>query len=44
MNPPPTPDNILQTGFAFWNSKVLLIAVEFGLLTTPASAASLAPN
>jgi hypothetical protein len=29
----PTPDHILQTGFAFWNSKVLLSAVEFGLFT-----------
>ena len=27
------PDHILQTGFAFWNSKVLLSAVEFGLFT-----------
>lgn len=34
MTPPPTPDHILQTGFAFWNSKVLLTAVEFGLFTT----------
>jgi hypothetical protein len=31
---PPTRDNILQTGFAFWISKVLLTAVEFGLFTT----------
>ena len=30
---PPTPDAILQTGFAFWNSKVLLSAVELGLFT-----------
>jgi hypothetical protein len=29
-----TPDAILQTAFGFWNSKVLLIAVEFGLFTT----------
>ena len=30
----PTPDSILQTGFGFWNSKVLLTAVEFGVFTT----------
>jgi 2-polyprenyl-3-methyl-5-hydroxy-6-metoxy-1,4-benzoquinol methylase len=30
----PTPDAILQTAFGFWNSKVLLTAVEFGLFTT----------
>jgi hypothetical protein len=29
-----TPDAILQTAFGFWNSKVLLTAVEFGLFTT----------
>jgi len=29
----PTPDPILQTAFAFWSSKVLLTAVEFGLFT-----------
>jgi hypothetical protein len=29
----PTPDAILQTAFGFWNSKVLLTAVEFGLFT-----------
>jgi precorrin-6B methylase 2 len=29
-----TPDSILQTGFGFWSSKVLLTAVEFGLFTT----------
>lgn len=29
----PSPDSILQTGFGFWNSKVLLTAVEFGLFT-----------
>lgn len=29
----PTPDAILQTGFGFWNSKVLLTAVEFDLFT-----------
>jgi len=28
------PDAILQTAFGFWNSKVLLTAVEFGLFTT----------
>jgi len=33
MNPPPSPDAILQTAFGFWNSKVLLTAVEFGLFT-----------
>ena len=33
MNTPPTPDAILQTGFGFWNSKVLLSAVELGLFT-----------
>lgn len=34
MNTPsPTADAILQTGFAFWNSKVLLTAVEFDLFT-----------
>ncbi|HEY2342059.1 MAG TPA: methyltransferase [Chthoniobacteraceae bacterium] len=27
------PSSILQTAFAFWNSKVLLTAVEFGLFT-----------
>src|SRR5258708_38007720 len=27
------PSPILQTAFAFWNSKVLLTAVEFGLFT-----------
>ena len=32
--PSPTPDAILQTAFGFWNSKVLLTAVEFGLFTT----------
>ena len=33
MNQPLTPDAILQTAFGFWNSKVLLSAVEFGLFT-----------
>jgi O-methyltransferase domain/Dimerisation domain len=30
----PAPDAILQTAFGFWNSKVLLTAVTFGLFTT----------
>jgi precorrin-6B methylase 2 len=30
----PAPDPILQTAFGFWNSKVLLTAVTFGLFTT----------
>ena len=30
---PPDPASILQTAFAFWSSKVLLTAVEFGLFT-----------
>lgn len=29
----PTADQILQTGFAFWGSKVLLTAVTFDLFT-----------
>jgi 2-polyprenyl-3-methyl-5-hydroxy-6-metoxy-1,4-benzoquinol methylase len=29
----PTPDHILQTGFAFWASKTLLSAVEMGVFT-----------
>lgn len=33
MTPPLTPDTILQTGLAFWASKTLLSAVEFGLFT-----------
>ncbi|RBP39625.1 methyltransferase family protein [Roseimicrobium gellanilyticum] len=33
LNPSP----ILQTAFGFWNSKVLLTAVEFGLFTTLAN-------
>ena len=34
MNPTSlTPDAILQTGFGFWNSKVLLTAVTFDLFT-----------
>jgi hypothetical protein len=32
--PEPTPDPILQTAFGFWNSKVLLTAIEFDLFTT----------
>src|SRR6185503_4545313 len=31
--PPLDPGQILQTAFAFWSSKVLLTAVEFGLFT-----------
>jgi SAM-dependent methyltransferase len=35
MNTPlPAPDSIVQTAFGFWNSKVLLTAVTFGLFTT----------
>jgi len=33
MSAPPDPSAILQTAFAFWNSKVLLTAVELGLFT-----------
>src|SRR5712691_2327166 len=33
MNPPLDPAPILQTAFGFWNSKVLLTAVEMGLFT-----------
>jgi len=29
----PTPDHILQTGFAFWASKTLLSAIEIGVFT-----------
>lgn len=32
-NPQPDPDSILHTAFAFWSSKVLLTAVDFGLFT-----------
>jgi hypothetical protein len=32
--PPLAPDSILQTAFGFWNSKVLLSAVELGVFTT----------
>ena len=31
--PSPTPDAILQTAFGFWNSKVLLTAIDFDLFT-----------
>jgi hypothetical protein len=33
METAPNPASILQTAFGFWNSKVLLTAVEFGLFT-----------
>ncbi len=33
MNSPLDPSPILQTAFGFWNSKVLLTAVELGLFT-----------
>ena len=33
MHEQPTPDNILQTGLAFWASKTLLSAIEMGLFT-----------
>src|SRR6266478_5482296 len=33
MNAPLDPSPILQTAFGFWNSKVLLTAVELGLFT-----------
>ncbi len=33
MTPPPDPSLILQSAFGFWNSKVLLTAVEFGVFT-----------
>ena len=33
MSQPPAPDAILQTAFGYWNSKVLLTAVELGLFT-----------
>ncbi len=33
MNTTPNPSSILQTAFGFWNSKVLLTAVEVGLFT-----------
>lgn len=34
MNTQPDPSPILNTAFAFWSSKVLLTAVEFGVFTT----------
>jgi len=34
MDTAPSPDQILQTGLAFWPSKVLLSAVELGVFTT----------
>jgi O-methyltransferase domain/Dimerisation domain len=33
MSANPTPERILQTGLAFWGSKVLLSAIEVGLFT-----------
>ena len=33
MNPPLTPEKILQTGLAFWPAKTLLSAIELGLFT-----------
>ena len=33
MNPPLTPEKILQTGLAFWASKTLLSAIEIGVFT-----------
>lgn len=33
MQAQPTPDNILQTGLAFWASKTLLSAIELGVFT-----------
>jgi O-methyltransferase domain/Dimerisation domain len=33
MTPPADPSALLQTAFGFWNSKVLLTAVGFGLFT-----------
>jgi len=33
MNADPDPSSILQTAFGFWQSKVLLTAVEFGVFT-----------
>ncbi|MDQ3185621.1 MAG: acetylserotonin O-methyltransferase [Pseudomonadota bacterium] len=45
MHNHPNPDNILQTGMAFWASKILLSAVEMGIFTElshgPASLGSL---
>jgi precorrin-6B methylase 2 len=33
MQSQPNPETILQTGFAFWSSKVLLSAIEMGVFT-----------
>ena len=33
MSQPPTPEKILQTGLAFWPSKILLSAIELELFT-----------
>jgi hypothetical protein len=33
LNPPLTPEKILQTGLAFWPAKTLLSAIELGLFT-----------
>src|SRR3954453_7195376 len=33
VSPSPDPGPILQTGFAFWSSKVLLTAVDFDVFT-----------
>ena len=33
MSDHPTPERILQTGFAFWPSKTLLSAIEMGVFT-----------
>lgn len=33
MREPLSPDQILQTGMAFWASKILLSAIEMGLFT-----------
>lgn len=33
MNPPLTPEKILQTGLAFWPAKTLLSAIEIGLFS-----------
>ena len=37
MNEQPTPEKILQTGLAFWASKILLSAIEMGVFTELAS-------
>ncbi len=33
MNPPPSPEKILQTGLAFWPAKTLLSAIEIGVFS-----------